>query len=439
MAEFAVVFPWVAQELGECYGAPLCHESQRFRTDTQLSAVRSAGRALMAVWTAEAAAGGGGAEGDGGIAVAAGGRQGGAATAVDTAAAAAVADSDSHINSATTSSTTTSSSTIASNSSTQEQEPPSAAPLAAAAAPADDELNSHSSIKSASTSSSSRVPASNSSTQERKPASVASAPNPPAVAASVPPASVASYPAAARRPRGPRLPAERRAELEGLVAEYFGVSRGELRLDDILAAAEVDPRRPREEWTSHAAVVVARVMEEGERGDSSGEVGGGGEGVGEEGGRHGGQGGEGEGVCAGGGEGLQRGGSNLGVEQQQQGQQQGQWQGDRKLQQEEWHLLEGQEDQQQQVEGGAKSPALKAERMQEARQQQQLPVVAAGRTPVPISSGATAALEAFVRGWRQHFLEAMQPAFLPPHWSVDARVSNSSVKPMQEVYAVRRR
>jgi hypothetical protein len=36
-------------------------------------------------------------------------------------------------------------------------------------------------------------------------------------------------------------------------------------------------------------------------------------------------------------------------------------------------------------------------------------------------------LEGFVRGWRQHFLDAMRPHFLPPHWRVDARVANSSL------------
>ncbi len=35
-------------------------------------------------------------------------------------------------------------------------------------------------------------------------------------------------------------------------------------------------------------------------------------------------------------------------------------------------------------------------------------------------------VEAFVRGWRTHFLAVMQPAYLPPHWSVVARVANSS-------------
>lgn len=35
-------------------------------------------------------------------------------------------------------------------------------------------------------------------------------------------------------------------------------------------------------------------------------------------------------------------------------------------------------------------------------------------------------IEAFVRGWRQHFLD-MKPRFLPPFWSVDARVANSAV------------
>ncbi|GIL71233.1 hypothetical protein Vretimale_2894 [Volvox reticuliferus] len=35
-------------------------------------------------------------------------------------------------------------------------------------------------------------------------------------------------------------------------------------------------------------------------------------------------------------------------------------------------------------------------------------------------------LEAFVRGWRQHFLDTMRPQFMPNHWRVDARVANSS-------------
>eukprot|EP00798_Chlamydomonas_sp_ICE-L_P022880 gene22880-30055_t len=38
------------------------------------------------------------------------------------------------------------------------------------------------------------------------------------------------------------------------------------------------------------------------------------------------------------------------------------------------------------------------------------------------------AIEAFVRGWRSHFLETMKPQFLPPHWSVDSRVANSSAE-----------
>lgn len=43
--------------------------------------------------------------------------------------------------------------------------------------------------------------------------------------------------------------------------------------------------------------------------------------------------------------------------------------------------------------------------------------------------GGTEALEGFVRGWRQHFLDVMAPRHMPPHWRVDARVANSSVKP----------
>ena len=38
-------------------------------------------------------------------------------------------------------------------------------------------------------------------------------------------------------------------------------------------------------------------------------------------------------------------------------------------------------------------------------------------------------IDAFVRGWRQHFLDVMRPRFLPPHWSVNARVRNSSSLP----------
>ncbi|PNH10564.1 Exonuclease 3'-5' domain-containing protein 2 [Tetrabaena socialis] len=40
--------------------------------------------------------------------------------------------------------------------------------------------------------------------------------------------------------------------------------------------------------------------------------------------------------------------------------------------------------------------------------------------------GGQEELEAFVRGWRRHFLATMQPRFMPPHWNVDARVANSS-------------
>ncbi len=34
-------------------------------------------------------------------------------------------------------------------------------------------------------------------------------------------------------------------------------------------------------------------------------------------------------------------------------------------------------------------------------------------------------IEAFVRGWRRHFLDSMRPQYLPPFWSVDSRVANS--------------
>jgi hypothetical protein len=50
-----------------------------------------------------------------------------------------------------------------------------------------------------------------------------------------------------------------------------------------------------------------------------------------------------------------------------------------------------------------------------------------GDEAVSCSAGAAAALEQFVRGWRQHFLATMDPRHLPAHWSVHARVSNSSV------------
>lgn len=50
----------------------------------------------------------------------------------------------------------------------------------------------------------------------------------------------------------------------------------------------------------------------------------------------------------------------------------------------------------------------------------------AGTSGVQLSAAAEAALEGFVRGWRGHFLETMQPKFLPPFWSVDSRVKNSA-------------
>lgn len=47
-----------------------------------------------------------------------------------------------------------------------------------------------------------------------------------------------------------------------------------------------------------------------------------------------------------------------------------------------------------------------------------------GRVP---TAREVAAVEAFVKGWRRHFLDSMRPRFLPPHWSVDSRVANSSM------------
>jgi hypothetical protein len=43
-----------------------------------------------------------------------------------------------------------------------------------------------------------------------------------------------------------------------------------------------------------------------------------------------------------------------------------------------------------------------------------------------LSAAGESALEEFVKGWRRHFLETMQPQYLPPFWSVDSRVKNSS-------------
>ncbi|KAG2490455.1 hypothetical protein HYH03_011091 [Edaphochlamys debaryana] len=42
------------------------------------------------------------------------------------------------------------------------------------------------------------------------------------------------------------------------------------------------------------------------------------------------------------------------------------------------------------------------------------------------AEGGRGAVEAFIRGWRQHFLDAMAPNCMPPHWRVDARVANSA-------------
>lgn len=43
-----------------------------------------------------------------------------------------------------------------------------------------------------------------------------------------------------------------------------------------------------------------------------------------------------------------------------------------------------------------------------------------------VSQMSLGQLEDFVKGWRQHFLDTAQPRHLPAHWSVDARVTNSS-------------
>ena len=40
-------------------------------------------------------------------------------------------------------------------------------------------------------------------------------------------------------------------------------------------------------------------------------------------------------------------------------------------------------------------------------------------------------IDAFVRGWRQHFLDSMCPRFMPPHWSVNSRVRNGSASKAQ--------
>ncbi|WIA22364.1 hypothetical protein OEZ85_004673 [Tetradesmus obliquus] len=60
------------------------------------------------------------------------------------------------------------------------------------------------------------------------------------------------------------------------------------------------------------------------------------------------------------------------------------------------------------------------------RQQQQQQQQAAGADQQQQDVQMDAALGEFIRDWRRHFLAAMQPKFLPPFWSVDARVKNSS-------------
>jgi hypothetical protein len=57
---------------------------------------------------------------------------------------------------------------------------------------------------------------------------------------------------------------------------------------------------------------------------------------------------------------------------------------------------------------------------------QALAAAGGGSAAAPSGAGAIAALEAFVKGWRRHFLDSMRPRHLPAFWSVDARVANSS-------------
>ena len=53
--------------------------------------------------------------------------------------------------------------------------------------------------------------------------------------------------------------------------------------------------------------------------------------------------------------------------------------------------------------------------------------VAAGhQVVVVVSAMSEEGIDSFVRGWRQHFLDAMRPRFMPPHWSVNSRVRNGT-------------
>jgi hypothetical protein len=48
-----------------------------------------------------------------------------------------------------------------------------------------------------------------------------------------------------------------------------------------------------------------------------------------------------------------------------------------------------------------------------------------GKQVVDTLRGAEGVAE-FVRGWRRHFVRTLEPRFLSEHWSVDARVANST-------------
>lgn len=49
-----------------------------------------------------------------------------------------------------------------------------------------------------------------------------------------------------------------------------------------------------------------------------------------------------------------------------------------------------------------------------------------------VLEGGPRGVEEFVRDWRRFFLERLEPKFLPPFWSVDARTENSSQKELAE-------
>jgi hypothetical protein len=123
-------------------------------------------------------------------------------------------------------------------------------------------------------------------------------------------------------PKSQDIPAPRRLQLQQLLAQHFALPEPQaLTQNHLQQAAEVEPRRPKEEWASHASTVITAVMATGSA-----------------------------------------------------------------------------------TETGTDRVSCCA-----AHQ-----------------AGAAAALEQFVRGWRQHFLDVMAPRHLPAYWSVHARVRNSS-------------